>query len=154
MFYLFKMDKKSSSVYNDLIFSFEVSYFQRQRGMMYWNGEGASGVGRQRPNKSTLPLNDQLLAVFMRLKVGLLTTDIAGHFCISTSRFSSIFTTWICLLHAELCSLNKFPSREKIASTMPECMKKFPNLRVIPDCTEIYIQKSSGLVNQNLTFSN
>lgn len=37
---------------------------------------------------------------------------------------------------------------------MPECMKKFPNLRVIPDCTEIYIKKSSGLVNQNLTLSN
>lgn len=110
--------------------------------MMYWNGEGTSEVGRQRPNKSTVPLIDQLLAVLMRLKVGLLTTDIAECFCISTSRFSSIFTTWICLLHAEHCALYKFPSREKIASTMPECMKKFPNLKVILDCTEIYIFKN------------
>ncbi|XP_061173428.1 uncharacterized protein LOC133182596 [Saccostrea echinata] len=126
----------------------------KARSMTYWIGEGTSETGRRRPNKSTLPLIDQLLAVLMRLKVGLLVTDIAERFGISTSRFSSIFTTWICLLHAELSALNKFPSREKIASCLPECMKKFPNLRVILDCTEIYIQKSSSLVNQNLTFSN
>ncbi|XP_062592936.1 uncharacterized protein LOC134254435 [Saccostrea cucullata] len=126
----------------------------KARCMTYWVGEGTSETGRQRPNRSTLPLIDQLLAVLMRLKVGLLVTDIAERFGISPSRFSSIFTTWICLLHAELCALNKFPSREKIASCLPECLKKFPNLRVIFDCTEIYIQKSSSLVNQNLTFSN
>lgn len=33
-------------------------------------------------------------------------------------------------------------------------MQEFPSLRIILDCTEIYIQKSSILVNQNLTFSN
>lgn len=37
---------------------------------------------------------------------------------------------------------------------MPSCFKYFPNLRVILDCTEIFIQRSSSLVNQNQSFSN
>lgn len=122
--------------------------------MTYWSGEGTSETGRRRPNRSTLPLIDQLLAVLMRLKVGLLVTNISDRFCISSCRFSSIFTSWICLLHAELKALNRFPSREKIASCLPLSMQEFPSLRIILDCTEIYIQKSSSLVNQNLTFSN
>ena len=36
---------------------------------------------------------------------------------------------------------------------MPSCFHTFPNLRVILDCTEIFVQKSSSLVNQNLFFS-
>jgi hypothetical protein len=36
---------------------------------------------------------------------------------------------------------------------MPSCFHCFPNLRVILDCTEIFVQKSSSLVNQNLSFS-
>ena len=48
---------------------------------------------------------------------------------------------------------NSEPSREKIASCLPLSMQ-FPSLLIILDCTEIYIQKSSILVNQNLTFSN
>ena len=32
--------------------------------------------------------------------------------------------------------------------------KKYPSVRVILDCTEIFVQRSSKLVNQSVTFSN
>lgn len=36
----------------------------------------------------------------------------------------------------------------------PSFKKRYSSVRVIIDCTEIYIQKPSSLVNQSLTFSN
>lgn len=63
------------------------------------------------------------------------------------------FTTWVCLLYQELRPLNPFPSRDIIQRNMPSCFHSFPNLRVILYCTEIFVQKSSSLVNQNLSFS-
>lgn len=54
----------------------------------------------------------------------------------------------------ELKCLNPFPSRI-VQRTMPPLFKKgYSSVRVIIDCTEIYIKKPSSLVNQSLTFSN
>lgn len=36
---------------------------------------------------------------------------------------------------------------------MPDCFKKFPNTRIILDCTEFFIEIPSSLVNQTLTYS-
>ena len=36
---------------------------------------------------------------------------------------------------------------------MLSCFQTFPNLRVILDCTEIFVKKSRSLVHQNLSFS-
>ena len=58
----------------------------------------------------------------------------------------------MCLLYQELRSLNPFPSLN-IQRNMPFCFHTFPNLRVILECTEIFVQKSSSLLNQNLSFS-
>jgi len=35
---------------------------------------------------------------------------------------------------------------------MPESFKKFPNTRVIIDCTEIFVEMLSSLVNQSITY--
>ena len=72
---------------------------------------------------------------------------------VSVGTYSQYFTTWVCLLYQELRPLNPFPSRDIIQRNMPSCFHTFPNLRVILDCTEIFVQKSSSLVNQNLSFS-
>ena len=72
---------------------------------------------------------------------------------VSVGTYSQYFTTWVCLLFQELRPLNPFPSRDIIQRNMPSCFHSFPNLRVILDCTEIFVQKSSSLVNQNLSFS-
>ncbi|XP_048747554.2 uncharacterized protein LOC125659816 [Ostrea edulis] len=124
--------------------------------MTYWTGESHTlpGTDRTRAHRSHLQPIDQLLAVLMRNRLGLFVQDIAERFCIAPSTFSKYYTTWLCLLHKELKFLNPFPDKDVVQRTMPSQFKKFPNTRIIIDCTEIFIQKSSSLTNQSLTFSN
>ncbi|XP_061172879.1 uncharacterized protein LOC133182161 [Saccostrea echinata] len=122
--------------------------------MVYWRGSSATPEERSRArrNMALEPIN-QFLATLMRLKVGLYVQDMAERFGASVGAFSQYFTTWICLLHKELKDLNPFPSRDVVQRNMPTCFKSFQNLRVILDCTEIFIQKSNSLINQNQSFS-
>ncbi|XP_055999749.1 uncharacterized protein LOC125663999 [Ostrea edulis] len=124
--------------------------------MTYWTGESHTlpGTDRTRARRSHLQPIDQLLAVLMRNRLGLFVQDIAERFCIAPSTFSKYYTTWLCLLHKELKFLNPFPAKDVVQRTMPSQFKKIPNTRIIIDCTEIFIQKSSSLTNQSLTFSN
>uniref|UniRef100_A0A8W8JS03 Transposase Helix-turn-helix domain-containing protein n=1 Tax=Magallana gigas TaxID=29159 RepID=A0A8W8JS03_MAGGI len=122
--------------------------------MVYWRGTSMTPTERARPRRlMSLEPIDQFLATLMRLKVGLFVEDIAERFGVSVGTYSQYFTTWVCLLYQELRPLNPFPSRDIIQRNMPSCFHSFPNLRVILDCTEIFVQKSSSLVNQNLSFS-
>ncbi|XP_062602320.1 uncharacterized protein LOC134264038 [Saccostrea cucullata] len=125
--------------------------------MVYWTGPSKTAGNQERTRASTgsLKLIDQLFAVLARLRLGLFTQDIANRVGVSVGTYSKYFTTWICLLHAELKILNHFPSRDIVDLTMPTIFKrKYPSVRVILDCTEIFVQRSSSLVNQNATFSN
>ena len=50
--------------------------------------------------------------------------------------------------------INVWPSREEINKTMPEDFKvKYPNTRVILDCTEIKCQMPSSLLLNSRLFS-
>ncbi|XP_061165646.1 uncharacterized protein LOC133174549 [Saccostrea echinata] len=124
--------------------------------MVYWTGPSKTGnQERTRASTGSLKLIDQLFAVLARLRLGLFTQDIANRVGVSVGTYSKYFTTWVCLLHEELKILNPFPSREIVDLTMPAIFKKkYPSVRVILDCTEIFVQRSSSLVNQNATFSN
>ena len=122
--------------------------------MAFWMGN-ASTPNEKKRNSSHAVLQpiEQLLAVLMRIKVGLYVQDIADRFQISVGTFSQYFKTWLSLLYFEMKPLNIFPSRDDIKRNMPKCFSAFPDVRVILDCTEIYVQRSGNLVNQNLTFS-
>lgn len=153
-----KDDDKATKFYTGLpsfsVFLWLFSFLSaKAENMTFWDGKNTPSE-RRRPLKTSIPLIDQLLAVLIRLKVGLFTRDIADRFCISSSTFSSIFVTWICLLYEELKVINVYPSRQLVKQTTPVAFKSYPNLRIILDCTEIFVQRSSSLLNQNLLYSN
>ena len=138
-------------------FSIDFSFLRpKAEQKKYWSGPSTDkSSDRKRASTGSLDFINQLFAVLVRLRIGLLTSDIAERFQISEGTFSKYFSTWICLLWQELKCLNPFPSRDIIQRTMPLSFKiKYPSVRVIIDCTEIFIQKPSSLDNQSLTFSN
>ena len=64
-----------------------------------------------------------------------------------------MFTTWISLLYHELKTLNPWPSQQQVARYAPEQFRKYPNTRVIIDCTEVLIERPTSLDSQVLAFS-
>ena len=101
-----------------------------------------------------ITIGNQLFAVLVRLRLGLLITDVCTRFKISEATYSRMFTTWMCFLTKELRLLFPFPSREQIMQWMPRKFKKyFPNTRIIIDCYEIECQRPSGLMNSSVTYS-
>ena len=93
------------------------------------------------------------MLVFMRLRLGLLEQDLVQRFCVSVSTVSRLLITWYNVLAVNPKHLIVWPSKEVIAANMPDCFKKFPNTRIIIDCTEFFIQLLSSLVNQTITCS-
>ena len=106
-------------------------------------------IGRRRK----LTTEEELLSVLTRLRLGLLAEDVARRFQVSPSTYSRIFSTWIRLLAIELKKMFPWPSKELIVKNTPAAFKKYPNTRIIIDCTEFYVQRPSSLQGQALTFS-
>ena len=66
-------------------------------------------------------LIDEFLMAMMRLRLGLLKQDLADRFCVSTSTVSRTLITWYTVLADHLRHLITWPSRDVIASRMPQC---------------------------------
>ena len=103
---------------------------------------------------SKLSVAEELLAVLMRLCLGLLLQDVADRFNVSASTMSRIFTTWLRLIIVEFWQMFPWPTRDLVPQYTPKRFSKYPSTRVIIDCTELYIQRPSSLVSQSETFSN
>ena len=129
--------------------------------LSYWNGKDSlkekeylENDVKQKPGpQRKMRLLDEFLLVFMRLRLGLLEQDLAQRFCVSVSTVSRVLITWYNVLAANLKHLIVWPSKEVIATNMPDCFKKFPNTWIILDCTKFFIAIPSSLVNQTLTYS-
>jgi len=136
--------------------AFLVAFFEwlvpaaRQMAYPYIKKVTSITLGAQR----ALPLIDEFFLVLCRLHSGLLVEDLADRFNISPATVSRIFLAWLNLLYIVLGSINIWPSRAAIDKFMPSVMKeKFPSVRVIIDCTEIFTQKPSSLVGNSQLFS-
>ena len=99
-----------------------------------------------------MALENEILAVLMCLRLGFLNKDFAERF--SVLPMSRMFMKWIGVMNQKFKVLFFWPQRELIKKWMPSQFKKYPDARVIIDCTEIFIQRPSSLQSQILTFSN
>ena len=107
-------------------------------------------LGRRR----TLQPEEEFFQVLCRLRQGFNEKHLASLFGISQPTVSSIFSSWINFMFLRFGIINVWPSREEINKTMPEDFKvKYPNTRVILDCTEVKCQMPSSLLLNSRLFS-
>lgn len=132
---------------------------EKAERMRFWSGEAKTSSEDRAKSASRTELMslspvDQFLAVLMRLKVGLFVQDLAERFSISKGTMSKYIYTWVSLLHKELKVLNPFPSKDCVQRNMPNVFKiKYPSTRIIIDCTEVFVQRPSKMLNQSAMFS-
>ncbi len=110
-------------------------------------------TGRGRP--CLLSHKDQLLLTLMRLRHGLLNTDLAYRFGVSESVVTITVTTWIQFLYLQFGRLRNdmFPPRQHIKSMLPACFRRYRNIRTIIDCTEFRVQTASNFEQQGNLYS-
>lgn len=129
----------------------------RAKNLRYWRGDAttpeASSKKKSGPNRK-MELIDEFFLTMVRLKVGLLYEDLAIRFSISVGSVSSIFNSWINLMHADLKELCELPSKDVLTENQSKAMKNFEEVRVILDCTEIFVQNPTKLDARKQVFSN
>ena len=81
--------------------------------------------------------------------------DLAYRFFVSISTVSRAFQAWITAVDVRLQPLIKWPDREDLWRTMPQCFQNSfgKKTTVIIDCFEIFIDRPSNLLARAQTFS-
>ena len=101
-----------------------------------------------------LELEQEFLLTLMKFRLATLDDDLAHRFKVSSTRVSQVFITWTKLMSKELRSLIIWPSRGQISLTLPRCFKRhYKKLRVIIDCSEVFIETPSSLEVQAAVWS-
>ena len=97
---------------------------------------------------------EEFLLVLIKLRLNLQNKDLGYRFKVSKSSASQIIHKWLNILYHALRFLIRWPSREELRATLPECFReKFSNTVVIIDCTEIFIERASNLLARSQTWS-
>ncbi|CAH3164090.1 unnamed protein product [Porites lobata] len=96
---------------------------------------------------------EEFILNLVRLRLGLLSRHLTDIFGVSEGSVSKVFTTWICFLSTVFRDIFlKWPCKEEIKKKLPSSFNKFPSIRIIIDCTEIFLQKPTS--PQRATWSN
>ncbi|KXJ25564.1 Transposon Tf2-6 polyprotein [Exaiptasia diaphana] len=97
--------------------------------------------------KRTLDAKTEFFMFLCRVRQGFRERHLAHLFHVSLSTVCRIVITWSNYVYLRLGSLNIWPDRATIDSKMPDTFKKkYPNCRVIIDCTELKVQTPSSMV--------
>ena len=122
--------------------------------LQYWNKPTKSSDKKIGRDRKLDPMNELFLTL-IRLRLGLLTKDLAHRFRISVGSVSTIITTWIQFMYLQFKGIKSqmFPSRLDMKPFNPKSFRKLKNVRCIIDCTEIFIQESSDFAKQGNLYS-
>ena len=98
---------------------------------------------------------DEFLLTMVKLRLNLRNADLGFRFGVAESTVSNIIHKWLNLLYVALKFLIRWPTREEVRATLPECFRsKFAKAVVIIDCTEIFIERATNLLARSQTWSN
>lgn len=97
--------------------------------------------------------HDEFLLCLMKLRLGLLSMDLAQRFNISESLCSNIFHSWIRAMAEYLKSFVYIPDPGVLYATSPKRFHQFKSLTGIIDCSEIFIETPKDLELQSATWS-
>ena len=90
----------------------------------------------------------------MKLRLNLKNADLAFRFGVAESTVSKIIHKWLSILYISLKFLIRWPTREEVQATLPECFRsKFGKAVVIIGCTEIFIERATNLLARSQTWS-
>jgi len=72
--------------------------------------------------------------------------DPHQQFGVDITRVSKIFNHWINVMFVELQPLVRWPQRDILRKTLPQCFKpQYSRATCIIDCSEIFIQRPTSL---------
>ena len=99
--------------------------------------------------------DDEFLLTLVKLRLNLRSADLGFRFGIVESTVSAIIHKWLNVLYVSLKFLIRWPTREEVRATLPECFRpKFHQAVVIIDCTEVFIERATNLLARSQTWSN
>ncbi|XP_026668212.1 uncharacterized protein LOC108623597 [Ceratina calcarata] len=97
---------------------------------------------------------DRVIMTYVKLKQNISYDFLAVLFdCYSSKHCQHIVDEMIKILSKCLKTAIPWPSREEISKNLPKCFEGFENVRVVLNCTEIFIQHPANLCCQALTYS-
>ena len=97
----------------------------------------------------------EFVLTLMKLKLNMPLEDLAYRFNVSVPTVSRVFQAWMTVMDKRLSSFIKWPERENLWRTMPQCFQfSFgKKTTVIIDCFEVFIDRPSNLLARAQTFS-
>ena len=96
-------------------------------------------------HNAKISIHDKVLMTYIKLKQNMTYSSLTVLF--------DDFLEMIKILSVCLKSIIKWPSRETISKNIPVCFEGFEDVRVVLDCTEIFIQQPKNLCCQLITYS-
>eukprot|EP00731_Ephydatia_muelleri_P026446 Em0018g546a len=122
-----------------------LAFFGPVVNLQYW---GSKEGARVRNRKRKLDPENQLFLALVKLRLNLMTKDLAFRFGLSTAQVSRYLTTWICFLYHHIKELDWMPSVQQVAGTFPCVFKeKFPNTFAIID-GNVELTRISGFLTK------
>ena len=102
-----------------------------------------------------LTLFQEMIMVLMKLRLNGPHQDLAYRFGVSQSTVSRTFAHWLFIMDVRLSPLIRWPEREELWRTIPQCFKFSFGTKttVIIDCFEVFCVKPTNLLARAQTFS-
>lgn len=126
----------------------------------YWGGEDSAADKPYHTSEKTKPgpkrqlsQSTEFLMTMMWYRLGLVEGHLASIFKVSVSSVSRILTTWTQFIYEHAAGLVVWPSKEKVLQNIPHHFINHPRVHTIFDCTEVPMEKPSGLEAQAVTWS-